>query len=256
MGKKSLLEPTPEPKKRKKTPASGKTVRKKAGTTRKLPAEPEVSPSISAAEKPAPDVSPSGPEPGKLEMPVPDRLFFESDPLVDKKLLLLGIAGVSVLILIILIASMINYGNYYVKQGKGAVEVWKGDFSPVGKDRIMILHGTYWDRPVKESYSRGEVFPFAFKYYLEKAAAMAESPVSDDFDRIVYYLDRSLELASDRQFKKMAVIITQARQSLIEARVLQESGEKESVALAQKKINTASRALTGLIADMEGGGGR
>lgn len=282
MGKKSLFEPTTAPEKEKNDPAPVKEAghRKTAAVTEPSP-EPEnrtvtddknttpdqaadmksaaaagssFEPETRLVKTPAVEAPSSETKVTSFEADVPSpaaaEVPFENDPLVDGRPLLLGVAGVCGLILIILIASMMNADNYYVKQTRGAVEVWKGDFSPLGKDRIMILHGTHWDRPVQDSYSMEKVFSFAIAYYLEKVRTLAEAPVSDDFDRITYYLERSLALAADEQFRETATLISQIGRYVTEARVLQTSGEKEAISLAQEKLTAAGRMLTGLIADL------
>ena len=181
-----------------------------------------------------------------------DQAPFETDPLVDQQILTSAIAAVCGIIFILLIASMINSGNYYIKENRGAVEIWKGDFTPAGKDRILILHGTHWDRKIKDSYSMEEAFSFAAAYYFEKARLQAEVPVSDDFDRTFYYLGRVRGLYDDRLPQEVGDKITAVEKYMTEARILQASGEDAAVSLAQKKIDTVDKILTGLISDLAG----
>jgi len=228
MGKKSLFESTVAPEKDKKNANPDKAGEK----------ETAVAPSS------------AGPEVDRFETPAADFVPLESDPLIGGKSLLLGVAGVCGLILMILIASMMNADNYYVKQARGAVEIWKGDFSPIGKDCIMILHGTQWNGPFKESYSKKAVFSFAVRYYLKKTVALVEAPVSDDFNRIVHYLDRARELVSDLELQEIAAGIDQAGKNITEARVLQSSGEKAAVSLAQEKLDVAGQILAGILMDL------
>ena len=177
---------------------------------------------------------------------------FEADPLVDKKTLMLGAAGLCGLIFIIFIASIFNVGTYYVRQNKGAVEIWKGDFSPLGRDRLMVLHGAHWPGAIKDGYSRNEVFPFAAVYYLEKAKALTEAPVSEDFDRMADYLARVKELCAGRQYKETVAAVDQAGQTLADARVLLTSGQDTDLPLAQEKLQAVGQALEGLIAGLAG----
>jgi hypothetical protein len=256
----------PEPEKnisgKEATAAAEPSVEPETGAAEALstPAPEKISDGEAAAAAeavPAPDTSPvktsetdvpsAEAKVSSLEADVP---FFENDSLIDTKPLLLAIVGVCGLIMVLLIASKVNAGRYYVKQSKGAVIVSKGDFSPVGKDRIMILHGTRWNREKKNSYSRDDVFSFAALYYLEKAMTLADAPVSDDFDRIVDYLARARKLVADGEYQGAAVIIKQARRNITEAQVLQSSGERDAVSLAQEKLDAAGQALSGLIADM------
>ncbi len=292
MGKKSLFEPTlpPEEEGAIPSPVEKKTDNQKDIKTTAAKAEPEgttVSPETAAAvetpaaaaatepetiadnveapfvnEEPSQEQVTSGPEPSPvcyeetISSSASDLPPFEYDPLVDKKILMLGIIGVAGLIVILMIASMINAGNYYVRQTRGAVEIWQGDFSPLGQERILTLHGTHWKGPIRNSYSKKTVFSFAGVYYLEKVKTLAETPVSDDFDRIDYYLKQVRELFADPESRQIAARIDEIRKLISEAGVLQASGEKQAVSLAQKKIDTVNQRLDELIAEMSGDTGK
>jgi hypothetical protein len=268
MGKKSLFEPTIAPEEEIKAPAPEKVRDDKETTTARTPKPPEPEATAAKAEtppveavEPAP-VQETPPAAVKQEVPPPvktqptsspgDIPPFENEPLIDTRTLMTGAVVLCGLILLIFVGSVMNADNYYVKQNMGAVEIWKGDFSPGGKERVLILHGTHWRKPYKKSYTKAEVFPFVAAYYLDKANMLTEAPVSEDLDRILYYLDRVQALYAEEQTAQLDNTISQIRKTIAEVRILQASGEKAAVDLAQKKITAVSRALTDLMAEMTG----
>ena len=281
MGKKSLFEPTIAPEEEKSEPAKGKVRDKKKATKAQAaaPPEPEAAP-VAAAGTDNPPVEPDAPTPApepkpavkqdippvvkmdasppvqtKAPSPAADLPPFDSDPLIDFRTLMTGVVVVCGLILLVLLGSLMNADNYYVKQVRGAVEIWKGDFSPGGKERVLILHGARWLRPFKSSYSKAEVFPFAAAYYLDKANMLTDAPVSEDFDRILYYLDRVQSLYAEEPVAELDSTIKQIRKTIAEARILQASGEKAALDLAQAKLRAVSQALMDLAAELTGESG-
>lgn len=108
---------------------------------------------------------------------------------------------VAALISITLWTSHSNKDNYFIKYKDGAVEVWKGRFSPLGKELFITMPGAQPPNPINEIYSREEVFPFIAKYYLDKADAVLDVPGLPDFEGMRTYLNKSLTYAisSDQQ---------------------------------------------------------
>ena len=188
----------------------------------------------------------------KAPSPAEDEPPFENEPLIDTRTLIAGVVVVCGLILLVLSGSLMNADNYYIKQTRGAVEIWKGDFSPGGKERVLILHGARWLKPFKPSYAKAEVFPFVAAYYLDKANMLTKESVSGDVDRILDYLDRVQALYADDPIEELDSTISQIRKTIAEARILQASGEKAAVDLAQKKIEAVSQSLMDLAAEMTG----
>ncbi len=290
MGKKSLFQPTTAPEEEKKAPEPEKVsdaekikaTETPAPEPKSAPVETPVAETASAAsDEPAPEkaVPPSAehatpppqatplpevadPSPARETPPcintfeppdLKDPAPFESDPLIDAKSLKTIAVVVCGIILLIFLGSMMNADNYYVKQSRGAVEIWKGDFTPGGKDRIVVLPGAHWKQPARTSYSKEDVFPFVAAYYLEKARMLTEAPVSEDFDHINYYLDLVQKLYAEDPVEEVDSTISLIRKTIAEARILQVSGEKAAVDLAQKKIQTIDEALTDLVAFFAGG---
>ncbi|RPH52991.1 MAG: hypothetical protein EHM85_00470 [Desulfobacteraceae bacterium] len=110
---------------------------------------------------------------------------------------------VAALIVITLLTSNSNKENYFLKDKDGAVEIWKGRFSPLGRELFINMPGAQPPDTIKEKYSREEVFPFIAKYYIDKADAVLDVPGLPDFEGMRAYLNKSLTFAitSDLQEK-------------------------------------------------------
>ncbi|KJS29048.1 MAG: hypothetical protein VR64_21665 [Desulfatitalea sp. BRH_c12] len=114
-------------------------------------------------------------------------------PPVDPVMRAAKIAGVAIAVLLfmILYASVSNSHKYYVMPKKGSVEIWKGDFSPSGKQFLVVLHGVQPSEPLEEVYGRKDVFPMIFTYYLGKADALLNVTGLPDYQAIDDFLDRA-----------------------------------------------------------------
>ena len=126
--------------------------------------------------------------------------------MVSKKLLLFGIAGFIFVILMGLVihTSFYNTSHYYLKSAAGAVEIWQGTFSPGGKKRILIMPGVQIPPKIKDVYTKAEVYPLAFNFYVSKADALMEVPGMPDFVGIKSYLNRALFFATTKSLRQTA----------------------------------------------------
>ena len=126
--------------------------------------------------------------------------------LLSKKRLLFGIGGFIFIILMGLVihTSFYNTSNYYLKSTAGAVELWQGTFSPGGKKRILIMPGVQIPQKIKDAYTKEEVYPMAFNFYVSKASALMEVPGMPDFVGIKSYLNRALSFATTEELRQTA----------------------------------------------------
>jgi hypothetical protein len=124
------------------------------------------------------------------------------DPL--KKIILFFSIGLTILIGLMLFTSYQNMKKYFITSRDGAVEIWKGKFSPKGRNRIVIMPGLQPPEQIKSAYTREEVFPLAFEYYIGKADALMEVPGMPDFAGIKSYLNRALFYATTEALRSMA----------------------------------------------------
>lgn len=161
--------------------------------------------------------------------------------------LLWGAAGCLVLaVLILLVASSMNAGRYYVTESRGAVEIWKGDFTPAGKERIMALHDAAWDMKKKRTYDKADVFAFASRFYTAKAGDLLEAEGMRDYSRILSYVNRAIELNADMSRKDQVEVLEIVKKYVQEAVIL-DSGDPATRSVVTKRLNDAGHALAGLL---------
>ena len=124
-----------------------------------------------------------------------------------KKHWLLSITGFIFIILtgLVIRVSYHNTAKYYLKSAAGAVEIWKGTFSPGEKKRILIMPGVQMPAKTKDVYVKEDVFPLAFKFYVSKADALMEVPGMPDFVGIQSYLNRALSFATTDDLRQTAL---------------------------------------------------
>jgi colicin import membrane protein len=113
----------------------------------------------------------------------------------------IAVSAAALLIFIILAVSANNSGKYYIKPIDNAIEIWKGDFSPKDKEFFMVLHGVPAPEPIKDVYSKSEVFPLIFNYYLDKADTLLEVKGLPDFEGIKNYLHQAENFADTNDMK-------------------------------------------------------
>ncbi|MBN1931406.1 MAG: hypothetical protein JW786_07345 [Desulfobacterales bacterium] len=127
----------------------------------------------------------------KLEMPYDTFCEMKGSDSMGKPMKY-SIAAFMIIAVLIIGASLANMGDYYIKAKDGSIEIWRGKFSPMSKELLMTLPGVEIQEPIKAVYSKEEITPFAFKYYIEKADALLDEPGIPDFEKIESYLREAL----------------------------------------------------------------
>lgn len=148
----------------------------------------------------------------------------------------ISIIVLAILILITVLTSHSNKDNYFIKYKDGAVEVWKGRFSPLGKELFITMPGAQPPNPIKETYSREEVFPFIAKYYIDRADAVLDVPGLPDFEGMRTYLNKSLSFSITSDLEEAA----HARLNKIDRMVLI---YKADIAVSKDTISELKTAL-------------
>lgn len=100
----------------------------------------------------------------------------------------LAVGATAVVICILLGMSFHNSSQYYLTPIKDGIEIWKGDFSPKDKSIFLTLEGSKLNEPVKAVYSKNEVFPIIFDYYMKKSDDLLEVDGLPDFKGIKKFL--------------------------------------------------------------------
>lgn len=114
----------------------------------------------------------------------------------SKKVVKYLIAAFVVLVALIIHTSIQNMSNYYLSATHGALEIWQGKFSPMGKELLLSLPGAQPPVTIKNVYSKTDVFPIIFDYYVEKADMLLEVSGMPDFKGVKKYLNRALSYAT------------------------------------------------------------
>ena len=109
-----------------------------------------------------------------------------------------------VLAAVLVSTSYVNSHKYFIVARHGAVEIFKGTFSPMGRERLIIMPGEQPPDPIQKEYTREDVAPLAFKYYIEKSDALMDVPGLPDFSGIRADLDRAMSYATTEAHRSEA----------------------------------------------------
>ena len=146
-----------------------------------------------AAEKAAAEKAAAEPEVSVSYEPPDSDDTIPSDPM-DKAMKYMA-AALAVLILLVIGSSMINHGKYYIHSTDGSLEIFKGRFAPMGEKLLISLPGVQAPEKAKDTYSKTDVYPLIFNYYLEKADNLLKVPSLPDFEGIKNYLNKATAYA-------------------------------------------------------------
>ena len=148
-----------------------------------------------------------------------------------------GIAGFVLLVLLVIGASFLNTGKFYVKQTGGAIEIWQGKFAPKGSELVISLPGAHYTQPIQEVYTKADVYPMIFNYYIQKADTLLDVPGLPDFEGVRSYLNQALEYGTTAELAQAAT----SRLNTIDLMVLL---YKADVAASKDSIEDLQSALT------------
>jgi len=157
-----------------------------------------------------------------------------ADPMA--KMFKYGIAGFAAIILLLIATSMMNTGNYYLKAENGSLEIWQGRFAPMGQDRLIVLSGMEAPEPIKEVYSKNDVYPLVFNFYVAKADELLAMPGMPDYEGIRDYLHKAQEYAATPELRSAVY----SRLDSIEFMTLM---IKTNVAVQKRTVESLEEAL-------------
>jgi hypothetical protein len=165
----------------------------------------------------------------------------EPDPM--KKMLVYAGAALALIVFLIFVASLQNMRKYYVVERDNAVEVWKGRFSPLGREKLAVLPGVKPPEETKEVYTRQDVFPMLFTHYIQKADASIEAAGSPDFSKIKSILTQAgayATSAEDRAIISERLHMITRTILLYKADVAAEKGTIKDLQAAQAHLGRAA----------------
>jgi chemotaxis protein histidine kinase CheA len=142
-----------------------------------------------AAEKATAEKAAAEPEVSVSYEPPDSDDTIPADPM-DKAMKYLA-AGLALLIVIVIGSSMINQGKYYIQSTDGALKIFQGIFAPMGEKLLISLPGVQAPEKAKDVYSKTDVYPLIFNYYVEKADTLLKVPGLPDFEGIRTYINKA-----------------------------------------------------------------
>ncbi|MEJ2656099.1 MAG: hypothetical protein P8012_02755 [Desulfobacterales bacterium] len=146
-----------------------------------------------AAEKAAAEKAAAEPEVMVSYEPPDTKDTLPPDPM-DKAIKYM-VAVVAILIALVVGSSMINQGKYYIHSTDGALEIFQGRFAPMGEKLLISLPGVQPPAKTKDVYSKTDVFPLIFNFYVDKADNLLKVPGLPDFQGIKTYINKAMPYA-------------------------------------------------------------
>ena len=128
----------------------------------------------------------------------------DADPM--DKTIKIAAGCLAFLILILIGASLCNTQKFYIKTVKNSIEIWQGRFSPKGEKKLVSLAGIKMPAKVQKVYSKKDVYPFIFSYFLDKADALLYAPGIPDFAGIRCYIDLAQPYATTQELRDAATL--------------------------------------------------
>ena len=98
-------------------------------------------------------------------------------------------------ILILIYTSASNSSNYFVQVKKSSTLIYKGIFSPTGKELIMKIPSAVALDTVKETYTLQDLKPLLFGHYMTEADAVHGTEGVPDMDAIILSYEKAVEFA-------------------------------------------------------------
>ena len=117
------------------------------------------------------------------------------------RMALYGACALIFLIVLIVGASYNNHQNFYLKTQKGALEIWQGAFAPMGQETLIVLPGVQAPQKIQDVYTREQVYPLAFQYYIDRSDALLDAPQMPDFEAIKADLHKARHYAINKQME-------------------------------------------------------
>jgi hypothetical protein len=139
------------------------------------------------------------------DQPVQPELPTKSADPVDKTIIIFA-GCLALLVLLLITTSLCNSQKYYIKPAKNGIEIWQGRFAPKGEQRLISLAGVKTPETARKVYSKMDVYPIIFSYFLNKADAFLDAPGIPDFEGMKYYINLAQPYAVTQELRDAAAI--------------------------------------------------
>ncbi|MCG6905985.1 MAG: hypothetical protein LJE63_05115, partial [Desulfobacteraceae bacterium] len=155
-----------------------------------------------------------------------------------------AVAGFVLVLLMIIATSVVNSGKYYLQTQDGVLEIWQGHFAPLGEGPILTLPGVAPPEPLKDLYTKKEVFPLASQYYMDRADDLLAAGGVPDYEAIQAELEKAGEYAVTDDLKSQVasrLTTIELMTLLYRAEVAASRGTPEDLAAAVADLEKAAR---------------
>jgi len=148
---------------------------------------------------------PSKPEPASASPAIPPYEPVSSTDSAEtgqmSKTMRMGLCALALLIAIIVGTSFSNRSKFYLQEFDSGVEVWRGKFAPSGMELVYKLDGVKVPNPLRESYSKKEISPILFDFFLDKADTVLNVPAGPDIPKMKAHLRQAGDFAPSQAFQ-------------------------------------------------------
>ena len=239
-------EKTPEPAEPEPTPEAAAEPEPETAEAKEpeASAEPEKTPEPAVPEEEAEEKEESPKVTVSYDEPPPNDTEV-SDPM--EKMIKYAAAGFILILLLIVGYSFDNHSKYYIKPVKNGIEIWQGNFAPLGSDMIAKLKGVAVPEEIKEVYEAEEVLPMAFDYFIDRADAMIADKGVPDLEKVQATLDEAMAFATAGEQRDAVSSRLDSMEALVlqyKANVAVKRGTSKDVAAAIGILQEALRLDT------------
>jgi hypothetical protein len=137
----------------------------------------------------------------------------ESDPM--DKFVKYAVAGFALIVLLIVVYSFANTSNFYIKPTKEGIQVLQGKFAPLGEGVLVNLPGLKPPAETKPVYTKTDVYPLIFNYYIGKADSLLEGGHFPNFDEIDAYAAKAVKYSLTKKQREAAYLRIDSLKGLI-----------------------------------------
>ncbi len=236
--------------------AAGKAVKEKAEAERKAAEEKAAAEKAEAAKKAAAEkaaaekaakekaeaeqqaaLERAAAEKAAAEKAVAKKAAAEKKAVEMKRNIIAVGAGLAIILLMLIGASFSNMSNFYLKPAEGGIEIWRGSFAPMGQKKYFDLQGVELQEPARKVYTKEDVYPLIFNFYIEQADSLLEVQPFPDFDGIKHNLDNALNYGVTAALRETA----QNRLNMIDLMILV---YKADIAAEKESLSSLNSALS------------
>ncbi|MDY0222983.1 MAG: hypothetical protein RBR67_17775, partial [Desulfobacterium sp.] len=114
------------------------------------------------------------------------------------------LAGICFVLLLLMVVgtSISNSKKFYIKHTNAGVEIWKGQFAPISTQKIVFLKNIKLPKMTQKVYSKQDIFPIPFNYYLGMADNLIKEQGLPDFQPLIDLVGKASDFATTTEEKE------------------------------------------------------